>query len=393
MQQVPKNFKENFCCKTKSCRGCSYSDCLIFLLLFPGMKTLKTLHGKITLPTFFPDGTKAVVKGVDSTDLVNAGVEGLVINTYHLLVNSLGEKMEKFGGVHNFMNWPNPVITDSGGFQVMSLVHDHPGMGKIDDNGITFKWDPSTSSTPLTTSSLRISGQKVVLTPEKSIELQLKLDTDIAIVLDDCTRPDQASKDQEKSVERTIAWAKRSKDEFEKLVKTKRPLLFAVVQGGNNKKLRKKCAEALIEIGFDGYCYGGFPVDNKGKFMTGILEYVAKLLPDDKPKYALGIGRPENIIACAKMGYGIFDCVIPTREARHGKLYIWKGKSHGSIYIKSGKFAADSNPISQLCDCLTCKNYSRGYIHHLFKIGDTLSVRLATIHNLRFYSQLMERLK
>ncbi|OGE20291.1 hypothetical protein A3A14_00315 [Candidatus Daviesbacteria bacterium RIFCSPLOWO2_01_FULL_43_38] len=357
------------------------------------MKTLKTLHGKITLPTFFPDGTKAVVKGVDSTDLVNAGVEGLVINTYHLLVNSLGEKMEKFGGVHNFMNWPNPVITDSGGFQVMSLVHDHPGMGKIDDNGITFKWDPSTSSTPLTTSSLRISGQKVVLTPEKSIELQLKLDTDIAIVLDDCTRPDQASKDQEKSVERTIAWAKRSKDEFEKLVKTKRPLLFAVVQGGNNKKLRKKCAEALIEIGFDGYCYGGFPVDNKGKFMTGILEYVAKLLPDDKPKYALGIGRPENIIACAKMGYGIFDCVIPTREARHGKLYIWKGKSHGSIYIKSGKFAADSNPISQLCDCLTCKNYSRGYIHHLFKIGDTLSVRLATIHNLRFYSQLMERLK
>ena len=127
--------------------------------------------------------------------------------------------------------------------------------------------------------------------------------------------------------------------------------------------------------------------------MTGILEYVAKLLPDDKPKYALGIGRPENIIACAKMGYGIFDCVIPTREARHGKLYIWKGKSHGSIYIKSGKFAADSNPISQLCDCLTCKNYSRGYIHHLFKIGDTLSVRLATIHNLRFYSQLMERLK
>lgn len=393
MQQMLKNLKENFCCKTQGCRGCSYSDCLIFLLLFPGMKTLKTLHGKITLPTFFPDGTKAVVKGVDSTDLVNAGVEGLVINTYHLLVNSLGEKMEKFGGVHNFMNWPNPVITDSGGFQVMSLVHDHPGMGKIDDNGITFKWDPSTSSTPLTTSSLRISGQKVVLTPEKSIELQLKLDTDIAIVLDDCTRPDQASKDQEKSVERTIAWAKRSKDEFEKLVKTKRPLLFAVVQGGNNKKLRKKCAEALIEIGFDGYCYGGFPVDNKGKFMTGILEYVAKLLPDDKPKYALGIGRPENIIACAKMGYGIFDCVIPTREARHGKLYIWKGKSHGSIYIKSGKFAADSNPISQLCDCLTCKNYSRGYIHHLFKIGDTLSVRLATIHNLRFYSQLMERLK
>lgn len=174
------------------------------------MKTLKTLHGEITLPTFFPDGTKAVVKGVDSTDLEMAKVEGLVINTYHLLVNSLGDKMEKFGGVHNFMNWKRPIITDSGGFQVMSLVHDHPGMGNIDDHGVTFKWDPSTS---LRTSS----GQKVVLTPEKSIELQLKLNTDIAIVLDDCTRPDQSLKDQEKSIERTILWAKRSKEEFNKI--------------------------------------------------------------------------------------------------------------------------------------------------------------------------------
>lgn len=356
------------------------------------MKTLKTLHGDITLPTFFPDGTKAVVKGVDSTDLLEAKVEGLVINTYHLLVNSLGEKMEKFGGVHNFMNFQRPIITDSGGFQVMSLVHDHPEMGKIDDNGITFKWD----------------RQRIVLTPEKSIELQLKLDTDIAIVLDDCTRPNQALKDQEKSVERTIAWAKRSKEEFIKLIKGKkqRPLLFAVVQGGKNKKLRKKCAEELIKIGFDGYCYGGFPVDSEGKFMTDILKYTAKLLPPDKPKYALGVGRPEDIVACSKMGYGIFDCVIPTREARHRKLYIWKKDPqnslppqgwkaifYDSLYIESGKYAINSSPISKFCDCLTCQNYSRAYLHHLFKIGDTLAVRLATIHNLRFYSQLMEGLK
>lgn len=355
------------------------------------MKTLKTLHGDITLPSFFPDGTKAVVKGVDSTDLIAAGVEGLVINTYHLLVNSLGGKMEKFGGVHNFMQWPRPIITDSGGFQVMSLVHDHPGMGKIDDQGITFKWD----------------GKRIVLTPEKSIRLQLQLDTDIAIVLDDCTRSNQSLKDQEKSVERTIAWAKRSKEEFAKSASgRKRPLLFAVVQGGNNKKLRKKCAEELIKIGFDGYCYGGFPVDEKGKFMTDILAYTAKLLPDGKPKYALGVGRPGDIVACVKMGYGIFDCVIPTREASHRKLYIWekdpqnslppqgwKANFYNSIYIESGKYAVDTNPISKFCGCLTCQNYSRAYLHHLFKVGDTLAIRLATVHNLRFYAKLLERLK
>ncbi|MDO8638198.1 MAG: tRNA guanosine(34) transglycosylase Tgt [Candidatus Daviesbacteria bacterium] len=345
------------------------------------LKILKTKHGDISLPSFFPDGTRGVVKGVDSTDLENAQVEGLVINTFHLLTEKMDQKIKKFKGIHEFMNWKGPIITDSGGFQVMSLVHDHPNLGKISDQGIRFKYN----------------GQNVFLTPEKSIEFQLKLGTDIAIVLDDCTKPEMDLADQKKSVEKTISWAKRSKDEFDRLASQTssceaKPLLFAVVQGGNNKKLRKYCATELIKIGFDGYCFGGFPVQN-GKFLSEIVEYVAKLLPDDKPKYALGIGKPENIKECVKFGYQIFDCVIPTREARHQKLYVIDGKSYSNIDIGSSKYAQSNKPISKNCDCLTCKNYSRAYLHHLFKIKDSLSVRLATIHNLRFYTMLMESIK
>ncbi|MDO8570628.1 MAG: tRNA guanosine(34) transglycosylase Tgt [Candidatus Daviesbacteria bacterium] len=345
------------------------------------IKTLKTNHGTVTLPSFFPDGTLGVVRGVDSIDLENAQVEGLVINTFHLMTNKIDQKIKKFKGIHGFMNWQRSVITDSGGFQVMSLVHDHPEMGKISDQGITFKWN----------------GEKILLTPEKSIEFQLKLGTDIAIVLDDCVRPEMGLEDQKKSVERTISWAKRSKTEFDLLASQgtsgkAKPLLFSVVQGGNNKKLRKYCAEELIQIGFDGYCFGGFPVQN-GKFLSEIVGYVAKLLPDDKPKYALGVGKPENIVECVQFGYQIFDCVIPTREARHQKLYIHEGKSYSNINIGRGIYVQDKNPISKNCDCHTCKNFSRAYLHHLFKIKDSSAFRLATIHNLRFYSMLMEALK
>lgn len=336
------------------------------------IKILETKHGDVSLPTFFPDGTRGVVRGVDATDLENAKVEGLVINTLHLLIEGMDQK------IHDLMRWNRPIITDSGGFQVMSLVHDHPEMGKISDQGIMFKHN----------------GVNILLTPEKSIEFQLKLGTDIAIVLDDCVRPDMNLEEQKKSVERTIAWARRSKEVFLALqgVALQRPLLFAVVQGGTNKKLRRYCASELIKIGFDGYCFGGFPVQN-GKFLSEIVKYVASLLPDDKPKYALGVGRPENIVECVKFGYQIFDCVIPTREARHQKLYIHVGKSYSNINIGRGIYAQDKNPISKNCDCLTCTNYSRAYLHHLFKIKDSLSVRLATIHNLRFYTMLMEALK
>jgi len=359
------------------------------------IKTLKTLHGKVKLPTFFPDGTLAVVRGVDSTDLETTGVEGLVINTYHLLANKLVERVKGFQGIHNFMRWKRPIITDSGGFQVMSLIHDNPKLGKIDDEKIVFN-----------ANLMGGSGEKIIFTPELSIQVQLDLGADIAIVLDDCTKPGQSQKEQEKSVERTIEWAKRSKAEFEKLcLKSgkKHPLLLAVVQGGSDLKLRKECAKKLVKIGFDGYCYGGFPVDDNGRFLGEVLETVAKSLPDNKIKYALGVGRPENIVESFKMGYGLFDCVIPTREARHKKLYIFnknpqeidilREEFYQSLYLGSSQHQNSTDPLSRYCDCLTCQHYSKAYLYHLFKIGDSLAVRLATIHNLRFYSMLMEKLK
>lgn len=359
---------------------------------------LVTKHGEIILPSFFPDGTKGVVKGTDSKDLENAGVEGLVINTYHLLVSGLEEKIESIGGIHSLMGWEKPVITDSGGFQIMSLIHKQASsygnkdksLGKMTDEGVTFKLPGS---------------PKIKLTPEKSIQMQIKLDSDILICLDDCTKPDQKISEQIKSVERTITWALRCKSEFEKLTRLskKRPLLFAVIQGGNNRKLRKLCAEKLVEIGFDGYCFGGFPVDATGKFLKSIMAYVASLLPDSKIKYAMGIGTPQNIIDCVKMGYNLFDCVIPTREGRHQKLYIFEkvvtkknvfdNKLYSTINIGATRYNQSMDPVSKYCDCHACKNFSRAYLHHLFKIKDTLAFRLATIHNLRFYSMLMEALK
>lgn len=360
------------------------------------IKFLRTLHGSLTLPTFFPDGTLGVVRGVDSTDLKKCGVEGLVINAYHLLVNALGDRLENFGDIHTLMRWDRPIITDSGGFQVMSLVRKSSKSGKLKDDEIIF---------------YAKGGQKVILTPENSIRTQLKLGADILITLDDCTRPEMSQEEQEKSVERTIAWAKRSKKEFERLTASQprkvqpcvaRPLLFGVIQGGSDEMLRAECAKELIKIGFDGYCYGGFPVF-EGKFLKNILEYSASLMPDDKPKYALGVGRPENIIESVKIGYQIFDCVVPTREARHKKLYIFnkdpketdilRENFYQNLYFGNAQYQNDPAAVSKYCDCLTCQNYSRAYLHHLFKIQDVLSVRLATIHNLRFYSMLMEKLK
>lgn len=354
------------------------------------LTALKTLHGTVMLPSFFPDGTKGVVKTADSIDLENAGVEGLVINTYHLMIAGLEEKIETIGGIHRLMGWKRPVITDSGGFQVMSLIHKDKSLGKMTDEGAIFKFP---------------GFPKIKLSPEKSIQMQIKLGADILICLDDCTKPDQKLSEQESSVERTIVWALRCKSEFDKLthLSKKRPLLFAVIQGGNNRKLRKFCAEKLVEIGFDGYCFGGFPVDKNGKFLKSIMQYVASFLPEDKVKYAMGIGNPQNIIDCVGMGYNLFDCVIPTREARHQKLYIFDRKVtkknifgkklYSTINIGAGRYNQSLEPISKYCDCHTCKHFSRAYLHHLFKIKDSSAYRLATIHNLRFYSMLMDSLK
>ncbi|MFA6022679.1 MAG: tRNA guanosine(34) transglycosylase Tgt [Candidatus Pacearchaeota archaeon] len=357
------------------------------------IKILKIKGREMNLPGFFPDATVGFVRGVDSEDLVKCHIEGLVVNTYHLLHNDLIEHINSQGGIHNHMAFPGIIISDSGGFQVMSLIRKDSKYGRITDEGAEFILD----------------GKKVFLTPEKCIQLQIKIGSDIIMCLDDCTEPHLPKEEQEKSVKRTIAWAKKCKEEFQKqtrnLSEDKRPLLFGIIQGGNNLELRKKCADALKEINFDGYAFGGWPIDENKEFLGDLLEYTCKLMPENKLKYAMGIGKPENIVACTKMGYDMFDCVIPTREARNNRLYAFKKgliglkklSSKNNFYkyvrVRNGEYINDKNPISKYCDSICCKNYSCADIYNLFKKKDRLSIKLATMHNLRFYTMLMDRLR
>jgi len=355
------------------------------------MKNLHTERGVLKLPAFFPDATRGVVRSVDSQDLKQCGVQGLVINTYHLMLKPGAKLVRQMGGCHAYMNWDMPILSDSGGFQIFSLIRQNPRLGTIRENKVIFKFP---------------GGKKKILTPEKCIQVQFYLGSDIMMCLDYCTHPDDTPETQLESVNRTVSWAKICKAEYDKYSQNlrkdeQRTLIFAIIQGGNDKKLRKLCADSLKSIGFDGYGFGGWPIDSKGNLLTDILGYTAEIMPADLPKYALGIGKPENIVACAKMGYNLFDCVIPTRDARHRRLYIFNADDlesvdlarndfYSCLYIQDKEHIKDSSPVSNLCDCLCCKNYSRAYLHYLFKIKDTLAYRLATIHNLRFYMNLME---
>ncbi len=344
-----------------------------------------TKHGTINFPAFFPDATHGYIKGLSSEDVEKTGVSGVVVNTYHAIVDGTVETIEKCGGINKFMKLSVPTISDSGGFQAMSLIRKSPKNGKITADGIKFK----------------IDGRKrnINLTPELCIETQFKLGADIMMCLDDCTDPSEPLKEQKLSVERTVDWAERCKKRFTQLskrVKGKKPLLFAIIQGGNDQTLRKKCAEELIKIGFDGYAYGGWPVDGNGVFLENMLEYCAELMPGDKPRYAMGVGKPEDIKKCVKMGYDMFDCVLPTRDARHKRLYITDRKAacgYKFLYLRAGKHATDTSPISSSCKCELCGKHTKAYLYHLFKQGESGAGRLATIHNLTFYSEFMESLR
>lgn len=338
------------------------------------MKPLKANGKTLRLPAFSPDATNAFVRGVDSKDLEAAGMRSIMVNSFHLLRLGIINTISSAGGIHRFMSWGGLVSSDSGGFQIMSLIRDSPKAGSISNNRIIFK-DPDIG--------------KVILTPRKAIETQFRIGSDIMFCLDDCTRPGDGEEEQEKSVERTVKWAKECRDAFDRLSPGKDgPLLFAVIQGGDSRGLRERCASSLKEIGFDGYGFGGFPVDDKGRLLHEILDYTASLMPDNLPKFALGIGKPSDIRACHSMGYNMFDCAIPTRDARNGRLHT----GGGYVYITDKKNIKDSRPIDEGCDCLLCKNYSKAYLYNLFRRKDASSVRLASIHNLRHYSRLMEGL-
>jgi len=354
--------------------------------------TLSLSRGDVQLPAFFPDATRGVVRCIDAQDLAQCKTPGLVMNAYHLLTKPGASTIKALGGLHTFSGWDGPILTDSGGFQVFSLIRENEKFGEIRANEIVFRPEGK-------------KGKKMIFSPEKCIQAQFAYGSDIIMCLDYCTHPDDPPEINRRSVDITIQWAKRCKDEYNRLaaISQKKPLIFGIIQGGSDLALRKKCADALIEIGFDGFGFGGWPLDSQGRLTEDILAYTASLMPDHTPKYAMGLGRPEGIVACHKMGYNLFDCVIPTREARHNRLYVFNedfqesigsgGSFYEHFYPLDDIHRRDPRPISQVCDCHACSHYSRGYLRHLLAIGDSLGQRLATIHNLRFYSMLMEHLR
>lgn len=344
---------------------------------------LHTAHGVVNTPFFMPIATRAAVKNLSPEELKKIGSEIILSNTYHLMLQPGIGVIKQAGGLHNFMNWKGPILTDSGGFQVFSLAKHR----KITEKGVEFI-DP-------------IWHKKHLLTPEKAIDIQLNLGSDIIMALDECTEFDSPRKYYEQSVDLTTRWAKRCKDYFARnvdLEKKKRPLLFGIVQGGLHKDLREKSARELVKIGFDGYAIGGSETVMAPEKMFDSLKYAIKNLPEDKPRYYMGVGKPRDIVNAVRMGVDMFDCVIPTREARHKKLFVWSGKDlsadfYKELNIENQEYKADFKPIDPLCECYACKNYSRAYARHLFKTGENLALRLASIHNLWFYLELMRKLR
>ncbi len=354
------------------------------------------------LPIYLPDATLGVVRNLDSQDLNRVQIEGVVINTYHLRRQPGVEILQKIGGIKNLMSFSGLTASDSGGFQLFSLINKDPKLGKITDKGVVLYTGKN-------------QQKKQLFTPEESIRVQFAINSDIMICLDDFT-PDDADEERiQLSIDRTVEWARRCKIEFEKQLKkhgftdNNRPLLFAPIQGHRHHQLRKQCADKLLEIGFDGYGLGGWPFDDQGNFDYEMCAVNASLTPDNLPRFALGIGKPDNITRLHQMGYHIFDCVLPTRDARHQRLYVWKKNPaevdfseinlsrdddwYDYLYISRGSCKTDQKPVSQFCDCPTCQNYSRAYLNHLFKAKDGTAFKLAEMHNLRFYTQVMEKLR
>jgi len=359
---------------------------------------IETKRGVIQTPFFMPDATRAVLKGIGNSEIDKIDLSAMVVNTYHLYLQPGMNLIKKAGGVNNFMNFNKPLLSDSGGFQVFSLIHRSKEMGKIYDTHVEFK-------SPL-------DGSWHELTPEKSIQIQFDLGVDMMVCLDDCPPNEFSRKDLAGSINRTIEWAKRCKKEYlaqikkRKIKKEERPLLFGVIQGGAELDLREKCAKELIKLDFDGYGFGARPVDEDGNFLEEILQFTADLIPENKLRFALGIGTPEDIVRCANMGWDMFDCVIPTREGRHGRLFrmsdvgcqisdfINDNKSfYDSININNSKFANDFGVINSDSELAELRNYSRAYLHHLFKIKDPLGARLASLNNLEFYNKLMQNIR
>ena len=340
-------------------------------------------HGIVDTPCFIPDGTLGVVKTLSVNDLHDINMQIILGNTYHLMIRPGIEILEKAGGLHKFMNWDKPILTDSGGFQVFSLSK----IRKMTEEGAIFR--------------NHLNGDKILLTPEKSIQMQKVIGSDIAMVLDECVAAEKNYKYFKRSVDLTLRWAERSKKEFEntKSITGKKQQLFGIIQGGAFEDLRRYSLEGLLKIGFDGYAIGGVSVGEDREDKYKVMRVLADLLPIDKPRYLMGLGMPEEIIEGVKNGVDIFDCVIPTRNARHGHLFAnFKMESldkytYDIVRIRNSQYKTDFTPLDEECDCYTCKTYTKAYLHHLLSVNEILGMRLMSLHNLNFYLKVMERIR
>ncbi|MBE2896296.1 tRNA guanosine(34) transglycosylase Tgt [Pasteurellaceae bacterium HPA106] len=336
-----------------------------------GRLTFSRPHGEYTVetPAFMPVGTYGTVKGMTPEEVQATGAQILLGNTFHLWLRPGQEIMRKHGDLHDFMQWHGPILTDSGGFQVFSLAD----IRNIKEDGVHFRHP--------------INGDKIFLSPEKSMEIQYDLGSDIVMIFDECT-PYPADFDYAKtSMELSLRWAKRCRERFDQL--GNKNALFGIIQGSVYEPLRKKSLEGLLDIGFDGYAVGGLAVGEPKPDMHRILEYICPQIPADKPRYLMGVGKPEDLVEGVRRGIDMFDCVMPTRNARNGHLFV----SDGVVKIRNAKYRDDTSPLDPECDCYTCKNYTKSYLHHLDKCGEILGARLNTIHNLRYYQRLMAQLR
>ena len=329
---------------------------------------IHTPHGVIETPVFMPVGTQATVKAMKPESVKDTGAQIILANTYHLFLRPGSEIIREAGGLHKFMNWDNPILTDSGGFQVFSLGH----MRKITEEGAMF--------------ASHIDGSRHMLSPEKSIEVQTDLGSDIMMAFDECAPPDASRKYIEKSQALTTRWLERCVKAHKNPDKQ---ALFGIMQGGFYRDLREKSAKEIVDMDLQGYAIGGISVGETKEEYIGVLEYAPKLLPENKPRYVMGIGTPDYIFEAVEHGVDMFDCVEPTRIARHGVATT----SHGRINIKNAKFERDFTPLDPECDCYTCRNYTRAYLRHLYKAGETMSHMLLSEHNLRFLSKLSEDIR
>jgi len=329
-------------------------------------------RGEIRTPAFMPVGTAATVKAMRPAEVRATGADIILGNTYHLMLRPGAERMARLGGLHGFMGWDRPILTDSGGYQVMSLS----ALTKMSEEGVAF--------------SSHLDGSKHMLSPERSMEIQRLLDSDIVMAFDECTKNGCTHDEAAKSMERSMRWAKRSRDGFDAGGEhAERAALFGIQQGSLDEGLRKISAEKLIEIGFDGYAVGGLAVGEGQEAMFATLDFAPDMLPQDKPRYLMGVGKPDDIVGAVERGIDMFDCVLPTRSGRNGQAFTWAGP----LNIRNAKFNEDLGPLDPRCGCPLCATWSRAYLHHLVKSGEMLGAMLMTQHNIHFYQELMQGLR